>query len=134
MGFTDYLENALLNHTFRGVAYTSPTTLYLALYTASPSENGGGTEVSGNAYARQVVTFGAPGSPGTATAGQILNSNTVNYPAATPAGWGTVTAVGVFDSLTGENLLTYGALTAPKTVNAGDPASFAIGTILLTLD
>jgi hypothetical protein len=33
MAFTDYLENKLLAHTFSNTAYTSPSTVYVALYT-----------------------------------------------------------------------------------------------------
>ena len=54
---SDYLENALLNHVFRGVAYTAPTAIYLALYTSDPTDANTGTEVSSGGYARQQVTF-----------------------------------------------------------------------------
>ena len=46
-GFSDYLEDKVLDHVFGGNAYTAPTTLYVALYTVAPSDTGGGTEVSG---------------------------------------------------------------------------------------
>ena len=52
-GFSDYLEDKVLDHVFGGTAYTAPTTLYVALYTVAPTDTGGGTEVSGGAYARQ---------------------------------------------------------------------------------
>jgi hypothetical protein len=54
-GFSDYLEDKVLDHVFGGNAYTAPTTLYVALYTVAPTDTGGGTEVSGGAYARQSV-------------------------------------------------------------------------------
>ena len=37
-GFTDYLEDALLKHVFTNTAYTSPTTVYAALFTVAPSD------------------------------------------------------------------------------------------------
>ena len=52
-GFSDYLEDKVLNHVFGGTAYTAPSTLYVGLYTAAPSDTGGGTEVSGGSYARK---------------------------------------------------------------------------------
>ena len=55
-GFSDYLEDKVLDHVFGGNAYTAPTTLYVALYTVAPSDTGGGTEVSGGGYARQTST------------------------------------------------------------------------------
>jgi hypothetical protein len=36
-GFSDYLEDKVLDHVFGGVAYTAPTTHYVALYTVAPS-------------------------------------------------------------------------------------------------
>ena len=56
-GFSDYLEDKVLEHVFGGNAFTAPSTLYVALYTVAPSDTGGGTEVSGGAYARQTGTF-----------------------------------------------------------------------------
>ena len=57
MEFSDYLENKVVGHVFGGSAYTAPSTLYVALYTSAPSDTGGGTEVSGGAYARQTAAF-----------------------------------------------------------------------------
>ena len=54
-----YLDNALLEAALRAVSYTSPATVYVALYTAAPGPTGGGTEVSGGSYARTACTFGA---------------------------------------------------------------------------
>ena len=43
-GFSDYLEDKVLDHVFGGSAYTAPGTLYVGLFTAAPSDTGGGTE------------------------------------------------------------------------------------------
>jgi hypothetical protein len=37
---TDYLEKKLLDHTLGKAAYTMPTTVYLALFTADPGDTG----------------------------------------------------------------------------------------------
>lgn len=125
--FSDYLEAALLNHVFRNTPMTSPTTVYLALYTAAPTDAGGGTEVSGGAYARQAITFGAP------SGGAIQNSATVTFPTAT-ANWGTVTHFGIFDAVSAGNLLDWDALTTSKAVDTDDTAEFAVGDITVSLD
>ena len=52
-GFSDYLEDKVLDHVFGGTSYTAPGTLYVALFTAAPSDSGGGTECSGGSYARK---------------------------------------------------------------------------------
>ena len=141
---SDYLENKLIDHLFRGRSYTAPTVLAVALYTATPSDSGGGTEVSGGSYARGQLnpsdsnwestqgTTAAAASSG--TSGATQNAVAITFP--TPsANWGSITHFGVFDATTSGNLLFWGALTTPKTVNNGDPGpTFAIGAIDFTLD
>ena len=127
-GFSDYLEDKVLDHVFGGTAYTAPTTLYVALYTVAPSDTGGGTEVSGGAYVRKTATFTVSGtSPTTAT-----NAAAIEYPTAT-ANYGTVVAVGVLDALTSGNLLAYANLDASKVVSSGDVFRFDAGGLDITL-
>ena len=101
----------------------------MALYTAAPSDTGGGTEVSGGSYARKsmpdMTVSGT--SPTTAT-----NGAAVEFVTATGS-WGTVTHVGVFDALTSGNLLGWAALTASKTVSSGDVFRFDAGDLDITL-
>jgi len=125
---SDYAEKLLLDWAMTTGSATRPTAWFVALYTAAPSDSGGGTQVSTGGYARQSVTFGAASSPG----GTTSNTNTVSF-TATGANYGTVTHIGIFDALTGGNLLWHGAMTASKTVNDGDTLEFSIGNIDLTL-
>jgi len=126
-GFSDYLETAVLNHVFGGSSYSAPGTLYVALYTAAPSDSGGGTEVttSGTAYARQTGAF-------TVAGGTASNTSAIEYATAT-ADYGTVVAVGVFDAATSGNLLAYGTLTSSKTVSSGDVFRFNASALDITL-
>ena len=128
-GFSDYLEDKVLDHVFGGNSYTAPGTLYLALYTAAPSDTGGGTEVSGGSYARKsVAAMTVSGtSPTTAT-----NGSAVEFVTATGS-WGTVTHVGVMDASTSGNLMAWAALTASKTVASGDVFRFDAGDLDITL-
>lgn len=127
-GFSDYLEDKVLDHVFGGTAYTAPTTLYVALYTVAPTDTGGGTEVSGGAYARQTAAFTVTGTnPTTAS-----NSAAIEYPTAT-ANYGTVVAVGVFDASSGGNLLAYANLDTSKVVSTGDVFRFNTGDLDITL-
>lgn len=101
---SDYAENKLLNHILGVAAFTMPTTIYMALFTTNPTDAGTGTEVTGNGYARKSVAFS------TATTGTTSNPADVLF--ATPTGaWGTVTHFGLYDALTGGNLLWHGPLT-----------------------
>lgn len=127
--FSDYLENAILNHIFKVSAFTQPTNLYVALFTVAPSDAGGGTEVStsGTNYARKVANGWT-----TSSAGATENSAAITFNQAT-ASWGTIVAFGIFDSLSGGNLLAWGTVTN-KLIESGDTAEFASGALDITLD
>lgn len=125
---TNYLEDALLNHVLRNIPMTSPSTVYVGLFTSAPGEGGGGTEVAGNAYARQPVTFAAP------SAGACTNSGTVVFPVATPSGWGTITHFAVFDAVSAGNMLYQNSVTVPKLISSGDAATFQPGQLIISED
>ncbi len=125
---SDYLEQKLLEHVFRNISFVSPSTVYLCLYTTATDDGNGGTEVSGNGYGRQPITFGAAQSP----AGTIQNSALISFPTATPSGWGTVTHFAIHDAAIAGNRLVWGALNASKIINAGDRIEFAINDITIT--
>jgi hypothetical protein len=98
----------------------------VALYTTDPTDADTGTEISGNAYARQSVTFSAPSN------GATSNSAAVEFPQATGS-WGTVAYLGLLDASTGGNLLYHTALDASKTIDTGDVFRIAIGSLAVTL-
>jgi hypothetical protein len=122
---SNFLENALINATLRNTSYTSPTTVYLALYTSDPTDADTGTEVTGNGYARQAITFGAPSN------GVSTNTAAIEFPQATGS-WGTVAYVGIRDALTTGNLLFHTPLDASKTIATGDVFRVAIGSLSVT--
>jgi hypothetical protein len=128
---THYAEAAILNVLLRATAFTTPAAVYVALFTAAPGEAGGGTEVSGTAYARQAVTFGAPTT--STTGSSCANSADVTFPTAGSA-WGTVTHFGIFDAASGGNLLYYSSLTSSITIASGDPVKFNTGALVVTED
>ncbi len=128
MAFSDYLEDKLLKHTFANTAFTTPGTVYLALYTAAPSDTGGGTEVSGGSYARISCAFSVSGTdPCTAT-----NSSAAEFATATGS-WGSVGWVSVYDASTSGNMLAWSALTTAKTVSSGDVFRFDAEDLDITL-
>ena len=128
MSFSNYLETKVLDHVFGGTAYTAPATLYLALFTANPNEDGSGTEVStsGTAYARQSVAFTISGNTASNTAA-------VEYPTAT-ANYGTVSHIGIYDASSAGNLIAYAALTSSKAIETGDVFRVPTGDLDITLD
>ena len=126
--FSDYAENAVLNHIVGKTAFTMPTA-YVALFTAAPSDSGGGTEVTGNNYARKST---AAADWTTASGGAISNANAITF--ATPSGsWGTVTHFALFDASTAGNMLAWAPLTASQAIGTGNTVSFAVGDLDITL-
>ncbi len=123
---SNYLENALVNATLRATTFTSPSVVYVGLYTADPTDAGTGTEVSGGSYARQSVTFGAPSN------GVSTNSAAVEFPQCTST-WGTVSHIGILDASTSGNLYYHTALDSSKTIETGDVFKIAIGNLSVTL-
>ena len=125
MSFSDTYETLVLKWAFNADAVTRPTTWRLGLFTSDPGETGG-TEISGNGYARKAVTFTVSGNTAT-------NGSAVEFDAATGS-WGTITHVAVFDAATGGNQIAYAALTTAKAINTGDILRFPAGEVDVTLD
>jgi hypothetical protein len=123
---SNYLEDALINATLRNTSYTSPSTVYVGLFTTDPTDAGTGTEVSGGSYARVAVTFGAPSN------GVSTNSGAVEFAQAT-ASWGTVTHIGILDASTSGNLLYHTPLDVSKAIDNGDIFKIAIGSLSVSL-
>lgn len=125
---SNYLEDAWLK-TLKGTAFSVTSgNIHVALYTATPGETGGGTEVSGGSYARQSVTAANWSAVSAGEPSTIDNAANIQFPTAT-ADWGTITSGGVLDALTSGNLLYFGALTQSKVVNNGDTFKFNTGDL-----
>lgn len=154
---SDFMENKLIDWFFRqqaigitgasAAAGTGPTNLYVGLFTANPTDTGGGTEVTGNAYARVTVPCAISASAGwcgtgvnrttgtsAGTDGTTSNNAILTFPTPTPSGWGLVTGVGIFDATSGGNLLIWAGLTTNKTINAGDSVTFPVGSLTFQID
>jgi hypothetical protein len=123
---SNYLENALINATLRNTSYTSPATIYVALYTSDPTDANTGTEVSGGSYARTSVTFAAPSN------GVSLSNADCTFPQAT-GNWGTIGWIGLMDASTSGNLLYHTALDTAKTIESGDIFKIASGSLSVQL-
>lgn len=146
---SNFLENKLIDFLFRAQALgitgasaaagTGIANVYIGLYTATPSDTGGGTEVTGGSYARVAVASSLANWAGTQAAASVVassgtngttsNNGAITFPAPT-ANWGTITSFGIFDAATGGNLLLWAPLTASKTVNNGDAAPVIVAAAL----
>ena len=127
--FSDYTENLVLTWLFTGSSATRPTAWYVGLFTAAPSDTGGGTEVTGNAYAR--VVTGTISGTGTATT--FSNAAAIEFAAASGGNWGTIGWAGIFDASTGGNLLAWAPLTTSRVINDGDVFRIPATSLTITL-
>lgn len=108
---------------------TALANVYVALYTVNPTDSTAGTEVSGGSYARvQSKTKWAVPS-----AGSVSTNADLVWPTAT-ADWGTITGFAIMDSLTGGNMMYWGALNASKVVSSGDTFSILSGNLSISED
>ena len=129
-GFSDYWENEILDHLFDKGVYTPPT-IYVALSTADPRDDGAGAcEPTGGSYTR-VETSNADWA--SASGGAISNANAIEFPQAT-ANWDTITHFALYDAAVGGHLLACGPLSSAKTVAVGDLVRVPVGNLTVTLD
>ncbi len=126
MSFTNDLETRVLQWALTNGSPTRPTAWYIGLFTAAPGETGGGTEISGNGYTREAVTFTVSGNTAS-------NNAAIEFPTASGS-WGTVTHAAIFDASTSGNMIAYASLTASKIIDTGDVLRIPSGDLDVTLD
>lgn len=124
MSISNFLENELLDTALAVGSYVT-TNVYVSLHTADPGETGA-SESTGGSYSRKGPTvFSAAAAGTTSNTAQI---DFTNMPAST------ITHVGLWDAATAGNFLWGGALTASKTLNAGDTFRIAATDLDVSLD
>ena len=123
MSVADYAEDALLNLTFNATAYSGQSTVYVKLHTGDPGE--ACTSNAATETTRQAVTFGAS-SGGTVTSDSAATWASVSTTE-------TYSHVSLWDAAAAGNALWYGALTASRSVTAGDTFSIASGDLTVSL-
>lgn len=123
--FSNFLENALIDATLRGVAYASPANHYLSMHSAPVGEDGSGAELVGLGYGRQLIAFDAPSN------GNTANSDPVAFTAA-GGDWAEAVEVGIWDAPVGGNLLYYTTL-VPVIVLDTTTFTFSPGQVTVAL-
>jgi hypothetical protein len=126
-GFTNTLENALLDHIFSVASYTAPV-IWVGLWTTAPTDTSTAGESTGTDYTRVKSTTWAAGS-----SGQTANSTAIAFPTA-GASWGTIEYFAVCTSSLAGDMIMYSSLTTSKTVALGDSLTFSSGSLVVTLD
>lgn len=99
---TTYTSDKILN-LYRATTFTAPATVYAGLLTAvTDAEAGTVTETTYGGYARQPITFAAPG---VGTPGRLTQASSLTFPAKSDAGSVVIVAVGIYDAVSAGNLL-----------------------------
>lgn len=130
---TDGYEIELLNGLTGETPLTTPTTVYLALFTADPTDTGSVTnELTGGAYARTALTGAFPTATG--TAGTVANDVQIDFPTAT-ADWSQVTHVGFMKAGTSAvaDMMLWITLESPITILDTQVFSFSVGNLTVTV-
>lgn len=147
--FSDSLEAAILNSTLRGIDFSKSAAVYVALFTADPTDaNVTTNECSTTSpgwtnYVRKNSVIASEGLGGawTAPANGVSdptakvssNVNTITFPANNGVADVVVTHMGLYDAISGGNLLYHNALVAPKTLLTNDELAFGAGSITVSL-
>lgn len=135
VGKSNYLEDKLLNWLTGTSMGSSPSGLYVRLFTADPTDAGTLTsEVTATVRPAGGVaaTFGSISS-GTG-ANTKANTAAVDFGTAAGAPGSAVSHFGIFDAATAGNMLYSAALTTPRTIALGATVSFPIGSLVISED
>lgn len=135
MSFSNAAETAINNYIFVGtnVSWDANTDLWIALYTADPTEAGShADEATYGSYARVVLTRATDFTVSGAT---VENANLEQFPTCT-SGSNTLTHAAIVTSGTigAGTIICKGALNSSVAVATGIQPQFAAGALVFTLD
>lgn len=127
---TTYFLNLVAGNLFRTETTPPiPSEMWIGLSTTAPTINGGNVnEPSGSTgYSRmKLENLSKP------TAGVVTNTANIDFNEST-ASWGTVTHFVIYDAQNGGNLLQYGALSTPRSVEAATIMTIKTGYLNLSV-
>jgi hypothetical protein len=143
VGFTNYMERQMLIQMFKSDVIAKITPFYIGLSSTTPTEDSSGspahnfTEPSGGSYARQpMANTETTISALDAVPTKITNTLDIIFPLAT-ANWlggNNLLYFGLFDAVSGGNLLLAGALITPLNILLGNQLKFAVGQLIINCD
>lgn len=126
MSASNTFENKILDAGFGAGTLTKPANVFVALYSTAPTDSTSGTEVTGNGYGRQIVSFG------TAANGAIASSGNVTFTANASSTWTTAVAVALTDASTAGNILVYANIVPTRTLKNGETLTFETANIVVS--
>lgn len=139
--FTNTMETLVLQNIFGPVAERGLTLTFSNFYigltiTAITEAEFGGEVTNITATATALNYARASTNTWTVINGQALNGTAITFNTASGT-WGNVVGFGLFyvtDVTNTSSLIMYGGLSLGKSIDTGDTAQFAIGSIVINLD
>lgn len=144
MSATNGFETALLQHVFQNAnlanigdatglrSSTTEGSLYIALFTADPTETGStANECNYTSYARVAVARNSGGF--TVSGNNVSNAAAVTFPKAT-GGSNTATYFAIMTASSGGDMLVSGALNSSLAISNNVQPEFAIGDLDVNVD
>jgi hypothetical protein len=134
-GLGNFYSQALLDFLLGDTSPSLPATWYAALFSVTPADTGGGTELSGSGYARIAVTNNTTNFPASSIVSGVatkLTGTDITWGPASGSNWASAVAVGFYDASTGGNLGWWGPLNVAVTVDVGQSLKVAAGSGVFT--
>ncbi len=132
--FSNNTEAQFLDALFNGSTTLFTVTLWIALFEDKPDDDGVGTELSGNGYARTGVTTGfditTDGDGNTIAENNVV----VTFPQATGGDWNEAKWWGAFSLASGGIYRCRGLMVKPITVLNGNTFQFGVGSLSFQAD
>ena len=133
MSMSNTAENKVLNALLKGtdIDFRAGANLYLALFTADPTENGVFTnEATYTGYARVVMPKSSAWTDGGST---FTNATLLQFPQCT-GGANTITHFAVCTLSSAGEVVVSGALNSPLNISSGIQPQFSIGSLSVGAD
>ncbi|MBV8970880.1 MAG: hypothetical protein JO290_01165 [Sphingomonadaceae bacterium] len=129
MALTTYAANAILNHLDGSAAFAKPT-VFVGLLASNPTV--AGTQTSELAYAGYARLATTAATWTAAAVGAANSAQQLTFGTKTDAGSVTASYWATFDAATGGNMIEFGALGTPKTINQNDAPFIPAGSFTRT--
>lgn len=111
----NYLEDKINDYVYGVTSFTPASTLYPALYSVAPVEGSGGTELTGNGYARKSIANNTT-TWKNSSSGEKKNNIAIEFAAASGGDWTEAVALAIVDASSGGNMYHWGWLTPPTAI------------------
>lgn len=123
----------ILNAVLNATSYTSPTTVYAALWTATLSASSTGStagEASYTGYARVAITANTTNFPSSSSGSSIQNGTAITF-AANAGSLQTMTYFALCTAATTGNIIYWGSITSTA-INPGDTPQVNVNGLTVT--